>query len=252
MPTRYFSSMTWKEIGDLDKENVVVVLPVGAVEAHGPHLPLATDGIISESMAHSGAKKLSERGLTALILPALSYTSAGFAAAFPGTISLPPDHVTRTIIGIAAGLADAGFPLLAIANSHLDPAHLASLRDAQETCHRDGRLQVVFPDLTRKPWAPRLTEEFRSGACHAGQFETSIVLAASPELVREAVRRELPSNPSSLSIAIRDGKTTFEEAGGPDAYFGHPAAASAVEGEATIETLGSILEEAVMAAREAK
>ncbi len=250
MATRYFSSMTWKEIDDLDKDNVVVVLPVGAVEAHGPHLPLATDGIISESMAHAGAKKLSARGLTVLILPALSYTAAGFAAAFPGTISLPPDHVTRTIVGIARSVADAGFRLLAIANSHLDPENLSSLREAEETFRSDDRLRIVFPDLTRKPWASRLSDEFRSGACHAGRFETSIVLAVSPELVREEVRRGLPSNPSSLSVAIREGKTTFEEAGGPDAYFGHPAEASAVEGEATIETLGSILEDAVMAARE--
>ena len=64
------------------------------------------------------------------------------------------------------------------------------------------------------------------------------------------MRRGLPSNPSSLSVAIREGKATFEEAGGPDAYFGHPAEASAAEGEATIDTLGAILEEAVMAARE--
>jgi creatinine amidohydrolase len=112
-----------------------------------------------------------------------------------------------------------------------------------------GTIEVVFPDLTRKPWSLRLGEEFNSGACHAGRFETSVVLAVSPELVRENVRRALPSNPKSLSVAIREGKTTFSEAGGPDAYFGHPAEASAKEGEATIETLGAILEEAVLAAR---
>ena len=251
MATRYFSSMTWTELDELDKENAVVVLPVGAIEAHGPHLPLATDGIISESMAHAGARRLAGHGLTVLILPALAYTSAEFAADFAGTISLPPDHVTRTIVGIARSVAGHGFPLLAVANSHLDPSHLQSLRDAVAICEEDGRLKFVFPDLTRKPWTLRLSEEFQSGACHAGQFETSVVLAASPELVRENLRRELPSNPSSLSVAIREGKSTFVEAGGPRAYFGHPADASAAEGESTIETLGAILEEAVLAAREA-
>ncbi len=250
MATRYFSSMTWTEIRELDKTSAVVVLPVGAVEAHGPHLPLATDGLIAESMAHAGARRLSARGLTVLILPALSYPSAGFAAAFPGTISLPPEHVTRTVAGIARNVAGHGFGMLAIANAHLDPAHLLSLHDAAAGCEEEGRPPVVFPDLTRKPGALRLTEEFRSGACHAGRFETSVVLAASPELVRENVRRGLAPNPASLSEAIREGKRTFEEAGGPDAYFGWPADASAAEGEATVETLGAILEEAVLAARE--
>jgi len=250
MTTRYFSSMTWTEVDALDRESAVVVLPVGAVEAHGPHLPLATDGIISESMARAAARRLGARGLSVLILPALSYTSAEFAGEFAGTISLPPDHVTRTVVGIARCLADQGFRLLALANSHLDPAHLRSLHAAVAVGEEDGRLTIVFPDLTRKPWALRLGEEFRSGACHAGRFETSVVLAASPELVRENVRRGLAAVPMSLSDAIREGKTTFAEAGGPDAYFGDPAEATAAEGERTVDTLGAILEEAVLAARE--
>ena len=105
----------------------------------------------------------------------------------------------------------------------------------------------MFPDVTRKPWAPRLTEEFRSGACHAGQYESSIVLAVRPELVREAIRRSLPANPRSLSAAIRSGQTSFEAAGGPRAYFGSPADAGVDEGTRTIEVLGAILEEAVLA-----
>jgi creatinine amidohydrolase len=57
----------------------------------------------------------------------------------------------------------------------------------------------------------------------------------------------LPANPESLSRAIREGKQTFEEAGGPRAYFGYPAEATAEEGRATVEVLGEILDEAVRA-----
>ncbi len=110
------------------------------------------------------------------------------------------------------------------------------------------RPHVIFPDVSRKPWALRLSEEFRSGACHAGRYESSIVLAARPELVREAIRKALPPNARSLSTAIRSGMRTFEEAGGEAAYFGYPADARANEGADTIEVLGSILEEAVLAA----
>jgi creatinine amidohydrolase len=73
------------------------------------------------------------------------------------------------------------------------------------------------------------------------------VLAERPGLVRDAIRAALPPNPASLSRAIRDGKQSFEEAGGSRAYFGSPAQATAEEGRATIETLGAILEEAVQA-----
>jgi creatinine amidohydrolase len=137
--------------------------------------------------------------------------------------------------------------VLAIANAHLDPGHLAALEAAVHAIRRNPGLVVAFPNLTAKPWALRLTDEFRSGACHAGRFETSIVLAERPDLVREAIRTGLPPNPASLSRAIREGKLSFEEAGGTQAYFGYPAEASAGEGRQTIELLGEILDEAVQA-----
>jgi creatinine amidohydrolase len=70
-------------------------------------------------------------------------------------------------------------------------------------------------------------------------------MAAAPALVREEILRELPPNVASLSDAIREGKSTFEEAGGARAYFGYPAEATAEEGQRTIEALGEILAEAV-------
>jgi creatinine amidohydrolase len=73
-------------------------------------------------------------------------------------------------------------------------------------------------------------------------------MAERPDLVREAVRAALPANLVSLSRAIREGKRDFQEAGGPDAYFGEPAAATAEEGRATVSVLGAILADAVLAA----
>ena len=74
-----------------------------------------------------------------------------------------------------------------------------------------------------------------------------MVLAERPELVRADTMAALPPNPESLSLAIRAGKTDFEEAGGPRAYFGYPSQATAEEGRATVEVLGAILDEAVQA-----
>ena len=244
---RPLAAMTWEEAGDAAGPGSAAILPVGAIEAHGPHLPLETDVIIAQAMARAGAERLAARGLSVVVLPPLAFTVAGFAQAFAGTLSLRPATATAMVVDLASGVARHGFALLAIANAHLDPAHLASLDAAVGEIRRDVGLPVAFPNLTLKPWATRLGDEFRSGACHAGQFETSIVLAERPELVRDSIRATLAPNPASLSRAIRDGKQSFEEAGGSRAYFGSPSQATAEEGRATIERLGAILEEAVQA-----
>lgn len=247
-----WDALTWRDLEALDRARLVAILPLGAVEAHGPHLPLSTDRIIAVAMAEEGARRLAERGLLAAVLPPIDYTAASFAAGFPGTISLRPETVTAVIVDVASALARMGVRTLVLANAHFDPVHLSSIYAAIETIRAAGEIEVIFPDVTRKPWASRLTEEFKSGACHAGRYEGSIVLARRPELVREEVSRQLEPNPASLAVAIREGKKSFEEAGGPAAYFGDPAAASAEEGEATISVLGGILEEAVWAGIEGR
>lgn len=244
---RELAAMTWEEVRDLDGQTLVAILPAGAVEAHGPHLPLDTDVVIATAMARAGARRLSARQYSVVILPPLAYTAAEFAAGFPGTVSLRPETVTATVVDIARSLTRHKVAVLAIANAHLDPAHLGSLEAAAVEIRREGPLRIAFPNLASRPWSLRLSDEFKSGACHAGQFETSIVLAERPDAVRERLRTSLTPNPSSLSVAIREGKRTFEDAGGPQAYFGAPAAATPEEGEATVETLGAILEEAVLA-----
>jgi len=248
MPVHDLAQLTWEEVRDLDRKGTLAMLPIGAIEAHGPHLPLDTDIVIANAMARAGAKKLAARGRTVVILPALAYTAAPFGAAFNGTFSISGITVTALILDLARGLSRQGFKLLAIANAHLDPEHLTALDEAVELGRVNGFLPIIFPDLTRKPWGTRLGEEFKSGACHAGQFESSIVLSERPASVRDGVRRSLAPNPISLSQAIAAGKRTFEEAGGPRAYFGDPAAATADEGTRLTEALGSILEEAVLAA----
>ena len=245
MPVHELAQLTWEEARDLDRARTVVVLPVGAIEAHGPHLPLATDIVIAAAMARAGAQRLAAHH-SVLILPGLAYTAAGFAAKFHGTLSISAITVTALVVDLARSLSDQGFRLLAIANAHLDPEHLTALHEAVKLARADRLVPIVFPDLTRRPWGTRLGDEFKSGACHAGQFESSIVLREQPGAVRDNVRRALPPNPRSLSDAIKTGKRTFEAAGGPRAYFGDPAAATPEEGSNLVDALGGILEEAVL------
>ena len=250
MAVHALATMTWTDVRALPAGRTVAILPTGALEAHGPHLPLGTDIVIAEAMARAGAQRLSARSLEVLVMPPLPVAPAPFAAAFAGTIHTPAEATTMMVAGVARSLADHGIRITAIANAHHDPAHIDALRAAVASVAKDRRATIVFPDLTRRRWAERLTEEFRSGACHAGRYESSIVLAERPEAVKTAVMRLLAPNPRSLIDAIKTGHATFMDAGGPDAFFGFPADASADEGRTTIDLLGSILEEAVIEALE--
>lgn len=247
MPIRELADLTWEDVRDLDRTRMVAILPVGATEAHGPHLPLSTDVVIARAMARAGAEKLDALGFAAVILPALPYTAAPFAAGFAGTVSVSATTVVALVLDIVRELKRQEFAALVLANAHLDPAHLDALEQAAVRAREECQLPVVHPNLVRRAIAARLGDEFMSGACHAGRYEGSIVMAERPDLVRNEVRTGLPPVPASLSEAIRSGKRTFEEAGGPRAYFGWPADASADEGRATIDTLGDILAEAAKA-----
>lgn len=246
MAVHALASLPWTAVRALAGSRAVAVLPTGAMEAHGPHLPLGTDIIVAEAMARRGAERLSACGLEALVLPTLSIAPSPFSAAFPGTLHIRPEATTSIVAGIAQSLTEHGIKLLVIANAHHDPAHVDALHAAVAGAARYG-CTLVFPDLTRRRWAERLTPEFRMGS-HAGRFDTSVMLAERPEQVNEALMRALPPNPKSLVDAVRLGQHTFGDAGGPDAYFGAPAEATAEEGHAIVETLGGIIEEAVLEA----
>ena len=228
---------------------VVALLPVGAVEAHGPHLPLTTDVIIAATAAKAALPGLRALGHHPTVLPPLAYTAAPFAAGFPGTISVRPATFSALLADVAASLERQGVAALVVVNAHLDPAHLGAIaavaRSSGAADARAGAMPVIHPDLTRRRWASRLTPEFRSGACHAGCYETSVVMAAAPELVRDEVRLGLAENPASLSVAIRAGAATFEEAGVSEAYCGDPAAATPEEGGRTVQILARIVVDAV-------
>lgn len=244
-PAVKLAEMTYEEAQTAADAGAVAFLPAGATEAHGPHLPLNTDVVISETAACRAAWRLGREGRAAVVLPPLAYAVTEFAADFCGTISLSQETATALATEVIYGAAKAGFSGVVVCNAHLEPGNLKALRDAVAAANASG-IEAAFPDVTRKPHALRLGEEFKSGACHAGSYETSLLLAADPFTVRQEVVGDLPANPISLSVAIRDGKTSFLEAGGPRAYFGFPADASASEGEKLLEELSDIFATAAL------
>lgn len=243
-----FHHLTWKEAQAALASGAVVILPIGSTEAHGPHLPLATDVIISEEMSRRAVTKLQAQGINAFVLPPVAYSVTDFSSDFAGTISIRKETATALVRDICTSLYRQGARLVVISNSHLEPEHVASINEALAQVRQTTGRAVVFPDKRRRRWAATLTEEFRRGDCHAGSYETSLVMAARPELIREAVRRELARVPISIADKIRDGAQTFKEAGGTEAYFGSPAEASRQEGDASYEALAGMLVTAVLEA----
>ena len=237
------ADITYEEAKDLRASRAIALLPTGATEAHGPHLPLGTDVIISATAAERAARRLQDGGISASVLPPLPYGVTEFAAAFDGTISLSMDTAVSLLHDIIVGAHRAGFVGVVVCNAHLEPGNLQAIETALQRA-REAGVPCAFPNVTRKPHALRLGEEFKSGACHAGRYETSLVMAATPFLVRRQLAVDLPPNPASLSVAIREGKENFEEAGGPRAYFGAPAEASESEGHQLYEVLADIFAQA--------
>ena len=144
------------------------------------------------------------------------------------------------MLDVAASVEQQGFRRLVIVNNHFEPEQVATLRAAA------AEAGALYLDLVRRRNAQRLTDEFRRGSCHAGRYETSLVLADAPQLVDSAVA-DLPANEVDMPAAMAAGRTDFLAMGMDRAYCGAPAEASAEEGRATFETLTDMLVELVRA-----
>ncbi|HEY3821157.1 MAG TPA: creatininase family protein [Polyangiaceae bacterium] len=211
-----------------------VLVPVGSVEPHGPHLPLGTDTLLSDTAAMRACDALGAKGIRAVVAPGVAYGVTDFAEGFAGAVSVPAPVLTAMLRAIAASLLADGWSRVCFVNNHLEPAHDAAVRAAVE-----GLAGASVASPLRRRWASTLGEEFLSGACHAGRYETSLVLAAGGRVSDE--HRTLPALGISLLEAIRAGQSRFRDIGMDRAYTGAPAEASRAEGDELYEKLVAMI-----------
>ena len=224
----------------------VVLLPVGALEPHGPHAPLATDTLISLAVCRQAVRMLGHRDPPhAVVLPPVAYGVTHFSETFAGSVGIGAEVLRALVSDICRSLERQGLRRRIIVNSHFEPEHVAALRAAAADTG-----STLF-DVTRRKLAERLTDEFRSGAAHAGRYETSLLLAVHPELVDDSSRTTLAALRVDMPAAMAAGSTTFLAMGMDRAYCGSPSEATAAEGEATLETLGAMLVELISAVNNA-
>jgi len=245
------AKLTWPEARERFGPDLVCILPCGATEPHGPHLPLDTDVTIAQAQARRAAEVLEERGVATLVLPPVNYGLTHFTEGFEGRITLRPGTLWALLEDVVESLEEQGVRRVVFVNAHLEPANVKILRgvaadysgasehDAagKPRSERAHRAEVVFADNTRRRWAGTLGEEFQSGDCHAGRYESSIVLASDPDSVREDKRLKLPELEIGLIEKMQAGAQSFIQAGATDAYCGDPAAATAAEGRELIDAL---------------
>jgi creatinine amidohydrolase len=185
--------------------------------------------VISVGICRRAAERL--RGeIDVLVLPPLPYGVTRYGGAFPGAVGVGEDTL-RALVTEIAGQLDR----VVLVNSHFEPDQVKTLRETG----------LPLLDLTRRANAERLTEEFRSGSCHAGRYETSLVLADRPELVHLDRMRAMEAKIVDMPAGIAAGRTDFLALGMDEAYCGSPADASAEEGEQTFETLSEMLVELI-------
>jgi creatinine amidohydrolase len=243
-----FGDLTTRELDAIAGGDRVPVLlqPVGAVEPHGPHAPLSTDLLIAAGHCERAAAALADDpDVHVLVLPQLPYGVTRYASAFRGAVSVSEEALHAILCDVCRSLASDGFPRVVLVNHHFEPEHVATLRRVVADLAEEGTGRVILLDLTRRRNAERLTDEFRRGSCHAGRYETSLVLADRADLVDAQAMRALPALEVDMPAQMQAGNAGFGPMGMHDAYCGAPAEATAQEGQETFRTLAVMLEEAI-------
>jgi len=238
--SRYWTDLNWLEFRDGAAGDWIGVLPLAAIEQHGPHLPLGTDLIIAETLVRAAIARL-PAAIPALFLPVQSVTLSTEHVDFPGTLTLAPDMAIQTWLAIGDSLARAGLRKLVIVSSHGGNSAAMNIV-AQELRARLG-LFVVTTGWHRfgAPQGLFEADEMRHGI-HAGAIETSLMQAARPDLV---IADEIDDFPSAGAALAADNRWLSAGRPAPFAWqaqdlnpsgaIGDARAASPAKGKALID-----------------
>lgn len=174
-----WQDLSWQEVAALRGRGVTMaILPVGATEQHGPHLPLGVDTLSAEAVARGASART---GIP--VLPALSYgCSLGHSPRWPGTLSLRPETLSRIVLEIAEWLLAAGFDRLLMLNGHV--TNWAPLRCGLENIrHTHPQMRVALRSLWEISAEAHRRYHADAANFHANCAETSLMLALRPDLV---------------------------------------------------------------------
>jgi creatinine amidohydrolase len=226
--------MTWKELETKIKETQTVIIPFGSTEEHGHHLPLSTDYLVAYEIA-----KLVGEKTTALVAPPICYGVCRRSESFPGTVTISLDTLRLLVADIVESLYSAGLRNMILLPGHLGSAQLVGLEvSAQELLKKHDDLNIAIarlPEMLKKLPVEFIEEPFG----HAGEVETSIMLALAPQHVKmQKAASEIPSFPPHL---VSRNPRDFMKLG----IIGDATKATSRKGEVILDLLVSEIGEVV-------
>jgi creatinine amidohydrolase len=238
----FLDHLPWTEAGAYRERNGgLLLLPLGATEQHGPHLPICTDTLIA-----SAACALASAKTGVPVLPPLAYTvSAGHTAKWPGTFSLLHETFLASLRQIAAWCAATGWKRLLLVNAHF--GNDATMRAAVDQIRLEhlGTLQVAARSvyqITPEVWAAYTAD---ADDLHANKAETDLLLHLAPELVRsdQLAAADDPDRTAGSVFAHPVAQTSL------NGVTGFPSRANADDGAALFATIGNALADLVERAK---
>jgi creatinine amidohydrolase len=249
MRSRRFAELRFPEVAERVGPSSVLVQPVGAVEQHGPHLPLVTDLLIATSAAEA---VVAERGdeLDLWLLEPLAYTKSNEHAWAPGSIWLGPGTLLSVLDDLGRSLATTGATKLVFLNGHGGNSSLLNVACRELRLHHGLETFLTHPSVPPDQGGASTAEELGMGI-HGGLTETSVVLHLRPDLVRmDLAVRNVPEHLAENRHVRFGGAVSFGWLAndfGDQGHIGDPTGATADLGkrhfEAAVARLGEQLEE---------
>ncbi len=218
-----WNDLTWPEVRGVVDRTPWALLTLGAVEEHGPHLPLGTD--------HYAAERLSPRLAEAadlIELPTMPYGQVWSLELFDGSLSISDATLVAFLTEVAGGLQRVGMKGLVLFSAHL--GNVAAMKKATRELERTGGLPALalcYPGLDAIGAQVRESPVSHPSIMHADELETSIMLALRPDRVRmDRAVREYPEYPEYFGVAPVRWDTVCRSG-----VFGDATAATADKGE---------------------
>lgn len=256
------ADMTFPEIERAAAAGAVALWGLGVIEEHGPHLPLATDVYVPMAILRQARRLLAARGIASVIVPPLYWGINHATSRFTGSFLLRPEVMIELMTDIFASLKKDGFSTLFCLSGHGDRAHnrtiLDGIRHGNRATGMAARMLVKRGALARfgfdsaEPLLTLMAEPTRQAGpyvdVHAGEWETSLIWAEFPDLVKtELLARLVPTNfgPADLAEWRKGGDDAVRKT--PLGYLGDPAAATRARGAALLQEEAAAVADAVAA-----
>jgi len=245
---RRLADLRAPEVTQVLTERSVLVQPVGAIEQHGPHLPLSTDLVIAETLAE---RVVAEHGdaLDLWLLPPLAYTKSNEHAWAPGTIWLSATTLLSVLDDLGRSLATLPTRRLAFLNGHGGNTQLLALANRELRLAHGLMTFLLHPSLPRDAGGVAADDEELGMGVHAGRDETSIMLYLRPDLVdMDVAARAIPDAMADRRRVRFGGDVAFGWLSRdlhPSGVVGDPTLASAEHGEELVTGMVESLREAL-------